>query len=110
MRGDSSPYQGADINFEDYSNYETGSSSSAGEIKVGSSKFSSAVSSRVSRYGKWNFYAVRRGCNVGIFRTWTKCERQVKYYSGAIFKGFNTEEEANAFLSRSDLSIYKGSI
>jgi hypothetical protein len=92
------PIQGAGINCEGFSVCEAGPSCLAKEFKMGSSKLPSNVSSRV-RYGKWNFYAVRRGHAVGIFRTWPECEKQVKYYSGDIFKGFNTEEEANSFLS-----------
>ena len=106
MQGDRGTCQGANIKFWNDSNYEA-SSSMPGKIKVDSAEFSGAISSRVSRYGKWRFYAVRRGRSVGIFRTWPKCERQVKYYSGAIFKGFNTEEEANLFLRRYDLSLYR---
>lgn len=43
------------------------------------------------------FYAVRKGRTPGVYTTWADCERQVKGYSGAIFKSFPTAEEALAF-------------
>ena len=45
-----------------------------------------------------NFYAVRKGRVTGIFATWRECERHVKGYSGAQFKGFKTEAEAEEYL------------
>ncbi|GAX12475.1 hypothetical protein FisN_24Hh049 [Fistulifera solaris] len=47
---------------------------------------------------KKRFYAVARGHSTGIFRSWQQCEAQVKGYSGASFKGFATEQEAQNFL------------
>ena len=44
------------------------------------------------------FYAVRNGRNTGIFTTWDKCRQQVIGFSGAVYKGFDTECEANNFL------------
>jgi ribonuclease HI len=43
-------------------------------------------------------YAVARGHQVGLFSTWDSCNSATKGYSGAIFKKFQTEEEAKAFL------------
>jgi hypothetical protein len=38
--------------------------------------------------GRFNYYAVKRGYKCGLFFNWLDCERQVKGYSGAQFKGF----------------------
>lgn len=43
-------------------------------------------------------YAVKQGRKVGIYHTWDACQEQTKGYSGAEFKSFNTEEEANVWL------------
>ena len=48
---------------------------------------------------KW--YAVRKGNNPGIYATWADCERQVKGFSGAEFKSFQTEAEALAYMGDS---------
>ena len=47
---------------------------------------------------KFKVYAVRRGRQTGIFTTWAECEAQVKGYNGAVFKGFLTAAEAQAWL------------
>lgn len=48
---------------------------------------------------KNKYYAVKKGRVPGIYRTWAECQKQVTGYPGALFKGFVTKEEANAFLS-----------
>lgn len=45
-----------------------------------------------------NFYAVKSGRETGIFSTWGECEFQIKGYSGAIYKKFNNEKDAVAFI------------
>lgn len=52
--------------------------------------------------GKKNFYAVKIG-NGGpaIYKTWAECEAQVKGFQGAVFKGFATHPEAEAFIGGS---------
>jgi ribonuclease HI len=45
---------------------------------------------------KW--YAVKQGRCVGIYRTWDECKTQVNGYSGAVYKSFDTEAEAIAFI------------
>uniref|UniRef100_A0A8C4QEF1 Ribonuclease H1 n=1 Tax=Eptatretus burgeri TaxID=7764 RepID=A0A8C4QEF1_EPTBU len=47
---------------------------------------------------KESFYAVKKGREVGVFSTWTDCEKMVKNYYGAIFKKFSTEEQAWKFV------------
>lgn len=44
-------------------------------------------------------YAVRKGNKTGLFYSWNECEVAVSGYSGAEYKGFATEEEANIYLS-----------
>lgn len=44
------------------------------------------------------FYAVKKGRQVGLFLTWAECEAQVKGFKGAIYKSFQTREEALFFL------------
>ena len=52
--------------------------------------------------GKKNFYAVKRGDGgPAIYTTWPECEARVKGFQGAIFKGFVTRAEAQAFLDGS---------
>lgn len=50
---------------------------------------------------KFRVYAVKKGRKTGIFYTWAECEAQTKGFSGPVFKGFMSEEEANAWLSGS---------
>lgn len=47
---------------------------------------------------KKNFYAVATGSVPGIYTTWNECEKQIKGYSGAKYKGFVTIEEAQQFM------------
>jgi viroplasmin and RNaseH domain-containing protein len=44
-------------------------------------------------------YAVRKGRKNGLFYTWPQCQEQIKGYSGAEYKSFKTEDEANAYLA-----------
>jgi len=46
---------------------------------------------------KKHFYAVHRGRVPGVYRSWPEAERQVKGFSGARYKGFQTESSARAF-------------
>lgn len=45
------------------------------------------------------FYAVRRGRQPGIYRTWPDAQKQVSGYPGAQYKSFPTEAAANAFMT-----------
>ena len=47
---------------------------------------------------KKNFYAVKVGKTPGIYRSWEECKSQTEGVSGAVFKGFATEEEAKLFM------------
>ena len=44
------------------------------------------------------YYAVKKGLKTGIFRTWDECKASVNGYSGAVYKSFQSEEEARSFL------------
>lgn len=44
------------------------------------------------------YYAVKKGLKTGIFRTWDECKASVSGYSGAVYKSFQSEEEARSFL------------
>lgn len=48
------------------------------------------------------FYAVRAGRETGIFTTWQECKAQIDGYSGAVFKSFSTQAEAENFINTSD--------
>lgn len=48
--------------------------------------------------GKKNFYAVKAGFQVGLFTNWPECQSAVKGYKGAVYKGFETKDEALAWL------------
>lgn len=48
---------------------------------------------------KRKIYAVKKGKATGIFKTWDECKASVDGYPGAEYRGFATEDEANAYLS-----------
>lgn len=48
--------------------------------------------------GKKKVYGVKNGKKPGIYHTWQECEKQIKGYSGAEYKGFATEAEAKIYV------------
>ncbi len=48
---------------------------------------------------KKKFYAVKVGRKTGIFTTWAECLASVSGYSKAKFKGFETKEDAEAYMN-----------
>jgi ribonuclease HI len=49
---------------------------------------------------KQKYYVVWKGVNPGVYTSWTDCQLQIKGYDGALFKSFETKEEAeHAFAS-----------
>jgi ribonuclease H-related protein len=44
------------------------------------------------------YYAVKKGNETGIFRTWDECQKQVKGFSGAQFKSFVLKKDAEDYL------------
>lgn len=49
------------------------------------------------------YYAVKNGRNIGIFLSWEECEKQVKGFKGANYKGFKTIEEAKTYLKEKNI-------
>lgn len=47
---------------------------------------------------KRKVYAVRKGRNTGVFDTWEECKRAVHGFSGAVYKSFETRQEAQDYL------------
>ncbi|XP_049887148.1 ribonuclease H1-like [Pectinophora gossypiella] len=51
------------------------------------------------------YYAVARGRSVGIFQTWGECEAQVKGFSGARYKKFDSPQSAEEFINAEGGSV-----
>lgn len=47
---------------------------------------------------KMKYYAVKNGLNPGIYLDWEACKKQINGFSNAIYKKFNTLEEAEFFM------------
>lgn len=47
---------------------------------------------------KKKYYAVKKGRNPGIYDNWPACRQEVIGYKGALYKSFNSKEEAQTFL------------
>ncbi len=45
----------------------------------------------------YKYYGVQVGATTGVFQSWDACEKSVSGYSGAVFKGFHSYDEALAF-------------
>ena len=43
---------------------------------------------------KSKFYVVLKGRTPGIYKTWDECKRQVHEFDKAVYKSFESEEEA----------------
>lgn len=56
---------------------------------------------------KKNFYAVKVGIKIGIFKTWAECSKYVAGYPNAKFKGFATYEEAENYLKETSVKTKK---
>ena len=54
---------------------------------------------------KSKFYAVIKGRNPGIYTTWRETETEITGFSGAIYKGFTTKNEALEFINKSTITI-----
>ncbi len=48
------------------------------------------------------YYAVKMGKTPGIYNTWDECKANVHGFPGAVYKGFKTLEEAEAFMGLGD--------
>ncbi|WP_044565415.1 ribonuclease H1 domain-containing protein [Anaerococcus provencensis] len=58
------------------------------------------------------YYAVKKGRNPGIYTSWDSCLKEVKGYSGAIYKSFKTKEEAEIYMAgeKKELEIGANSV
>jgi len=50
------------------------------------------------------FYAVANGRNIGIFTSWDECSNSTKGYKNAIYKKFDTKEEAENFIKLNSIN------
>ncbi|KAG2226249.1 hypothetical protein INT45_005921 [Circinella minor] len=57
-----------------------------------------------------SFYAVRRGHQHGIYKTWAECKQQVDGYSSPHFRKFATFEEAQEFMNDGKVKLMDGKI
>lgn len=57
---------------------------------------------------KNNFYAVRKGKQTGIFYSWDECKNAVTGFSGAEYRGFKTQAEAEAYLNGESVGVSFG--
>lgn len=51
------------------------------------------------------YYAVKEGRKTGIYLTWDECKEQVMGYSNAVYKSFNNEEDAKAFINNNTKKV-----
>ncbi|POS70919.1 hypothetical protein DHEL01_v210690 [Diaporthe helianthi] len=59
----------------------------------------------MARKNKFCCYAVTRRRRPGLYYTWADCERQVKRYSGPMFRGFEVEQDAVAWLAKRGIDV-----
>lgn len=60
--------------------------------------FSKAIfSTKSKQMAKKQYYAVQNGRNAGVYSSWNECNQEVKGYSGAVFKKFDSYEAAQSF-------------
>lgn len=48
------------------------------------------------------FYGVKKGRTPGVYTSWNACKAQVMGFSGAVYKGFPTKEEAENFVGMAE--------
>jgi hypothetical protein len=73
----------------------------AQENEASSSSFADGTIPRcklATHVGRFNYYAVKRGYNCGLYFNWPDCEHQVRGYSSAQFKGFQRKKDAENYL------------
>lgn len=44
------------------------------------------------------YYGVKKGRRPGVYTSWADCSDQINKYSGAVYKKFDTQKEANKFV------------
>lgn len=60
--------------------------------------FRLTIHSGLVNFEKMPYYAVARGRSVGIYNSWAECEAQVKGFSGARYKKFDSPQSAQDFI------------
>ena len=58
---------------------------------------------------KKKYYAVKKGREVGIFNSWDECKKQVLGFENALFKSFDSYEEAESYMNKETLKESDGS-
>ena len=53
----------------------------------------------MAKKAKQKYYVVWKGANPGVFNSWTDCQLQIKGYEGALYKSFESFEEAKVALN-----------
>ena len=56
------------------------------------------------------FYAIARGRNPGIYTSWNDAQKQIKGFTSARFKKFDTHNEAKVFIDETPISYTNSSI
>ncbi len=56
------------------------------------------------------YYAVKKGRNIGVYTSWDDCKSQVSGYSGAMYKSFDSKEEADEYMGKGDEVFLKTEI
>ena len=57
------------------------------------------MKTEVIEMGKRKFYGIKKGKKVGVYETWEECKKYITGFKGAVFKGFDTVQEARAFIA-----------
>jgi ribonuclease HI len=52
-----------------------------------------------------SYYSVANGKTIGVFLNWNDCNNSVKGYKNALYKKFNTREEADNFIKTNNKNI-----
>ena len=55
------------------------------------------------------FYAVKKGRTTGIYNSWDECKKQVLGFENALFKSFDSYEEAESYMNKEALKEWDGS-
>ncbi|KAL2863794.1 RNA-DNA hybrid ribonuclease [Aspergillus lucknowensis] len=76
--------------------------------KPSNSPSSSTAGTKRKRTSAGKYYAVKVGYQPGVYYEWKECLAQVTGFKGAVFQGFPSLEEANAFLTGSKLELGRG--
>lgn len=56
------------------------------------------------------YYAVAKGRTPDIYSSWEECKAQVDQFSGAVYKGFSTWEEAVEFMKNAGVPVSKNNM